>query len=106
MKDYLTNFLPFAGWIRNYRLPDARLDLVAALTVAVVAVPQSMAYALIAGLPVQYGLYAAIVPCIVGSLWGSSAQLITGPTNAISLVVFSSLSGIVDPFTDAYVQLA
>jgi len=94
------------GWIRNYRAADVRLDFVAALTVAVVAVPQSMAYALIGGLPVQYGLYAAIVPCIVGSLWGSSAQLVTGPTNAISLVVFSTLSGIVDPYTDPYIQLA
>ncbi|TNF88473.1 MAG: sulfate permease [Gammaproteobacteria bacterium] len=106
MRGYLTNFFPFMGWIRNYRAPDVRLDMVAALTVAVVAVPQSMAYALIAGLPVQYGLYAAIVPCVVGSLWGSSAQLVTGPTNAISLVVFSSLTGIVDPYTDFYVQLA
>ncbi len=106
MRAYLTNFLPFMGWIRNYSLPDVRLDLVAALTVAVVAVPQSMAYALIAGLPVQYGLYAAIVPCVVGSLWGSSAQLVTGPTNAISLVVFSTLSGIADPFTSPYIQLA
>lgn len=106
MKAYLTNFFPFMGWIRNYSVPNVRLDLVAALTVAVVAVPQSMAYALIAGLPVQYGLYAAIVPCIVGSLWGSSAQLVTGPTNAISLVVFSTLSGVVDPFTAPYIQLA
>jgi SulP family sulfate permease len=106
MKGYLTNFFPFMGWIRNYSAPDVRLDFVAALTVAVVAVPQSMAYALIAGLPVQYGLYAAIVPCVIGSLWGSSAQLVTGPTNAISLVVFSSLSGIVDPFTGPYIQLA
>lgn len=106
MKAYITNLFPFTGWIRNYRVQDLRLDFVAALTVAVVAVPQSMAYALIGGLPVQYGLYAAIVPCIVGSLWGSSAQLITGPTNAISLVVFSSLSGIADPYTDPYIQLA
>ena len=106
MNSYLTNIFPFMGWIRNYRVTDVRLDFVAALTVAVVAVPQSMAYALIAGLPVQYGLYAAIVPCVIGSLWGSSAQLITGPTNAISLVVFSSLSGFADPFTDTYIQLA
>jgi SulP family sulfate permease len=106
VKVHLTSFFPFMGWIRNYRAPDLRLDFVAALTVAVVAVPQSMAYALIAGLPVQYGLYAAIVPCVVGSLWGSSAQLVTGPTNAISLVVFSSLSGIADPYTDPFIQLA
>ena len=63
----------------------------AGLTVAVVAVPQSMAYALIAGLPVQYGLYASIFPAIAACLWGSSAHLVTGPTHAVSLVVFTSL---------------
>jgi SulP family sulfate permease len=79
---------------------------VAGLTVAVVAVPQCMAYALIAGLPVQYGLYAAIVPAIIGSLWGSSAQLITGPTTAISLVVFSTLIDLAPPGSSHYVELA
>jgi SulP family sulfate permease len=70
-----------------------RRDLIAGLTVAAVAVPQSMAYALIAGVPPQYALYTAFITGIVGSLLGSSKQLITGPTNAISLVVFSALSG-------------
>jgi SulP family sulfate permease len=65
-----------------------------------------MAYALIAGLPVQYGLYAAIVPAIVGSLWGSSAQLVTGPTTAISLVVLSTLIQIAQPGSDHYLELA
>ncbi|HEX9593339.1 MAG TPA: SulP family inorganic anion transporter [bacterium] len=98
--------IPFVPWLRRYRVATLRLDFVAALTVAVVAVPQSMAYALIAGIPVHYGLYTSIVPTMVAALWGSSAQLITGPTNAISLVVFSSLSGMADPFTDHYLQLA
>jgi SulP family sulfate permease len=106
MKHILQPFIPFVPWLRSYRVATARLDLVAALTVAVVAIPQSMAYALIAGLPARYGLYTSIVPTVVASLWGSSAQLITGPTNAISLVVFSSLSGMAEPFTDQYVQLA
>jgi SulP family sulfate permease len=78
----------------------------AGLTVAVVAVPQSMAYALIAGLPVQYGLYASIVPTIIGCLWGSSAHLITGPTTAVSLVVFSSLSSLAVPESAGYIELA
>jgi SulP family sulfate permease len=65
-----------------------------------------MAYALIAGLPVQYGLYAAIVPAIIGSLWGSSAQLVTGPTTAISLVVLSTLIQLAQPGSDHYLQLA
>lgn len=106
MRNVLQPLIPFVPWLRRYRVSTLRLDFVAALTVAVVAVPQSMAYALIAGIPVHYGLYTSIVPTIVAALWGSSAQLITGPTNAISLVVFSSLSGMADPFTDQYVQLA
>jgi len=106
LRNVLQPLIPFVPWLRRYRVSTLRLDFVAALTVAVVAVPQSMAYALIAGIPVHYGLYTSIVPTIVAALWGSSAQLITGPTNAISLVVFSSLLGMADPFTDRYVQLA
>jgi SulP family sulfate permease len=71
-----------------------RADTVAGLTVAAVAVPQAMAYALIAGLPPQYGLYAAFILAVLGSLLGSSSHLISGPTNAISLVVFSALAGL------------
>jgi SulP family sulfate permease len=83
-----------------------RADLIAGLTVAVVAVPQSMAYALIAGLPVQYGLYASIVPTIAACLWGSSAHLITGPTTAVSLVVFTSLSDLYPAGSQPYMELA
>ncbi|MGD8441570.1 MAG: SulP family inorganic anion transporter [Holophagae bacterium] len=76
----------------SYKLIRLRPDLVAGLTVAVVAIPQSIAYASIAGLPPSYGLYAAAVAAIVGSLWGSSRYLNTGPTNAISILVLSILS--------------
>jgi SulP family sulfate permease len=69
-------------------------DLVAGLTVAGVAVPQAMAYALIAGIPPQYGLYTAIVMTALGSLFGSSRLLINGPTNAISLVVFGAVASL------------
>jgi len=103
---HLEDFVPFVSWIRNYGRQYIRADLFAGLTVAVVAVPQSMAYALIAGLPVQYGLYASIVPTIIGCLWGSSAHLITGPTTAVSLVVFSSLSGLAEPGSALYLELA
>jgi sulfate permease, SulP family len=84
----------------------SKSDLLAGLTVAVVAVPQSMAYALIAGLPVQYGLYASIVPTIIACLWGSSAHLITGPTTAVSLVVFSVLGPLAPSESIAYLELA
>ncbi|MDJ0721160.1 MAG: SulP family inorganic anion transporter [Desulfobacterales bacterium] len=100
------NIVPFVAWLRHYRIGHLRADFFAGMTVAVVALPQSMAYALIAGLPVQYGLYASIVPAVVGSLWGSSAHLITGPTTAVSLVVFSTLSDLAAPGSSAYLELA
>jgi SulP family sulfate permease len=77
---------------RGYRRTQVRGDLIAGLTVAVVAIPQCIAYASIAGLPPSYGLYSAVVASIVGALWGSSRYLSTGPTNAISILVLSILT--------------
>ena len=74
-----------------------RRDLLAGLTVAAIAVPQAMAYAVIAGIPPQYGLYTAVVLTALGSLFGSSSHLINGPTNAIALVVFSATAGFPTP---------
>ncbi len=84
-------------------MEDARADLVAGLTVAAVAVPQAMAYAMVAGLPAEYGLYTAIVMTAVGALFDSSRQLINGPTNAISIAVLSAIA-VVEP--DQKVQAA
>jgi len=106
VQSVFAELVPFIAWMRNYRGRHMRADLVAGLTVAVVAVPQSMAYALIAGVPVQYGLYASIIPTIAACLWGSSAQLITGPTTAVSLVVFTTLAELAQPGTAHYLQLA
>jgi sulfate permease, SulP family len=85
----------------NYSGDTARRDLVAGATVAAIAIPQAMAYALIAGVDPRFGLYSAIVVTLVASIFGSSSHLINGPTNAISLVVFSSLIGF-DARFDAY----
>src|SRR5262249_14608927 len=74
----------------NYSVEFLRRDLIAGLTVATVAVPQAMAYALIAGIPPTYGLYTAIVMTALGSIFGSSRFLMNGPTNAISLVVLGA----------------
>lgn len=82
-------------WI-DYSPTIFRQDLVAALTVAAISLPQGMAYALLAGVDPRYGLYSAIVVTAVASLFGSSSHLINGPTSAISLVVLSALS-IFDP---------
>ena len=84
------------GQTTTYLKQSLRFDLVAGLTVAMVAVPQSMAYAAIAGVNPIYGLYAAIVPAIIGALFGSSNHLVTGPTNATALVtagVLVAMSG-------------
>ena len=85
-------FFPFLGVLRNYTAKDFRADLMGALTVAPMAIPQAMAYALIAGVHPQYGIYACIFPVIVAALMGSSRYLIAGPTNAISMVLLSSLA--------------
>src|SRR5689334_19946902 len=88
--------VPAFASLRKYSLNDLSFDLMAGLTVAAVAVPQAMAYAQIAGLPPQYGLYTAIVMTAVGALLDSSKQLINGPTNAISIAVLSALVGFGD----------
>jgi SulP family sulfate permease len=98
--------IPFGPWLRRYSRRHVRADIIAGLTVAVVAVPQSMAYALIAGVPAQYGLFASIVPTIIACLWGSSAHLVTGPTTAVSLVVLTSLSELAPTGTAHYIELA
>ena len=90
---YLTRFkyIPLVGTIKNYKKEYFSKDMIAALTVAVVAIPQSMAYALIAGVNPVYGLYTAIVSTIMASIFGSSKHLIAGPTNAIALLVAGSM---------------
>src|SRR5688572_23696101 len=88
----LYGLVPAVDWLRRYGVAEARADLVAGVTVAAVAVPQAMAYAMVAGLPAQYGLYTAIVMTAVGALFDSSRQLINGPTNAISIAMLSALA--------------
>lgn len=81
----------------TYLRKTARFDLVAGLTVAMVGMPQAMAYAAIAGVNPIYGIYTAIVPAIAGSFFGSSNFLISGPSNASALVTYGVLSGLVEP---------
>ena len=75
----LKNLFPFLRWFEKYSLGNFQKDLVAGVTVALVLIPQSMAYAQLAGLPPYYGLYAAFLPPMVAALFGSSRQLATGP---------------------------
>src|SRR5687768_14179195 len=92
----LDKWIPAFGVVRGYSLEDLRGDLAGGLSVAAVAVPQAMAYALIAGLPPQYGLYTAIVMTAVGAMLDSSRQLINGPTNAISIALLGALAFVPD----------
>jgi len=88
--------IPALQTARHYTFADARADLAGGLSVAAVAVPQAMAYALIAGLPPEYGLYTAIVMTAVGALFDSSRQLINGPTNAISIALLGAIGAVPD----------
>lgn len=92
--------------IASYRREDLQPDLIAGLTVAVIMLPQAIAFALIAELPPEMGLYAAILGAIFGGLWGSSHQLQTGPTNTTSLLVLSTLIVIATPGTPTYLVAA
>lgn len=92
--------------LASIRRADLRHDLIAGLTVAVVTIPRSIAYAAIAGLPPAVGLYAAAVASVVGALWGSSRHLATGPTNAVSLLVLAVVSPLAAVGSTTYVAAA
>jgi len=92
----LNKFFPFLNWIHELKDPQIlRADMIAGLTVALVLIPQSMAYATLAGLPEVYGLYIAFVPVFVAALWGSSRQLGTGPVAVVSTMTATTLAPIV-----------
>lgn len=94
---FLYQYIPAFDSLRRYTADDLRHDVLAGLSVAAVAVPQAMAYAMIVGLPPEIGLYTAIVMTAVGALFDSSRQLINGPTNAISIALLSAVGSIPDP---------
>ncbi len=98
--------LPFLNWIRHYNANSFLRDFSSGLTVAVVLVPQSMAYAMLAGLPPVIGLYASALAPAIAALWGSSPQLQTGPVAIVSLLVFTSLMPIAQPETEEFITLA
>ena len=99
-------FFPFLGWLPSVNKESIRADVMAGLTGAVIVLPQGIAYAAIAGLPPQYGLYTSMITPVIAALFGSSLHLISGPTAAISIVVFSALSGHAEPGTAEFISLA
>lgn len=101
----ITTLFPFLDWLPRTTGRSLGRDALVGLTGAILALPQSIAYALIAGLPAEYGLYAAVVPVIIACLWGSSWHLIGGPTAAISVVLFASISPLALPGSGDYIAL-
>jgi SulP family sulfate permease len=102
---WLARLLPAAHWWRRVGRGSLRADIAAGAVGAIVVLPQGIAFATLAGLPPQYGLYAAMVPAVVAALWGSSWHLVSGPTNAISLVVFATMTQLAEPGSAEYVSL-
>lgn len=96
----------FGPWVRWVSPVTLRADAMAGLLGAVLVLPQGIAFAMLAGLPPEYGLYTAIVPCIIAALFGSSWHVMSGPTNANSLALFAMLSPLAISFSPAYIQLA
>ena len=96
---------PFLRWL-PLQQHSLRADVIAGATVAMVLIPQSMAYAQLAGMPAYYGLYAAFLPVIIGAMWGSSHQLATGPVAMVSLLTGSALAQFAAPGTEQFVALA
>ncbi len=99
-------YLPIFGWLPNYRAELFRSDMVAGITVGVMLIPQGMAYAMLAGLPPIYGLYASILPLVIYAVLGTSRQLAVGPVAMISLLVAAGVGAIAEIGSAAYIQLA
>lgn len=103
---WLARLFPFIRWSHRVNRQTTRDDLIAGLTGAIVVLPQGVAFATIAGMPPEYGLYAGMIPAIIAALFGSSWHLVSGPTTAASIVLFSALSAFAEPGSADYVRLA
>jgi SulP family sulfate permease len=103
---WMIRLFPFLRWADRVNRHSLREDFIAGLTGAIVVLPQGVAFATIAGMPPEYGLYAGMVPAVVAALFGSSWHLVSGPTTAASIVLFSALSVYAEPGSMDYVRLA
>jgi len=102
----LHSIFPFLQWFKLITKESVKADLIAGFTGAVIVLPQGVAFATIAGLPPEFGLYTAMVTPIIAALFGSSRHLISGPTTAISIVVFAAISNHAEPGTAEFISLA
>ena len=106
MSSVVYRFLPFLGWFKKYNSAYLRHDFISGLTVALVLIPQSMAYAQLAGLPAYYGLYAAFLPPMIAAMFGSSYQLATGPVAIVSLMTQTALAPMATTGSEAFIAYA
>ena len=102
----MKTFIPILNWLPDYKSEYLKDDFIAGLTVAVLLIPQGMAYALIAGLPPIYGLYAALTPQIIYAFLGTSRQLAVGPVAMDSLLVAAGLGALSIVDSNQYIQMA
>lgn len=101
----MNKYIPALNWLKNYQKHDLSGDLQAGVIVAIMLIPQGMAYAMLAGLPPVIGLYASTIPLIIYALFGTSRQLAVGPVAMVSILVFSGVSVIAKPGTNEYIAL-
>lgn len=102
----MAKLFPFLVWLPLLKdRATLRTDILAGLTGAIVVLPQGVAFATLAGMPPAYGLYSAMVPCVIAALFGSSRVMVTGPANAISLTVLAIMAPLAQPESARYVQL-
>ncbi len=102
----IRKWAPILQWLPSYEKSNLRGDLSAGMTVAVMLIPQGMAYAVLAGLPPVYGLYASILPLLLYAVFGTSRQLAVGPVAMVSLIIFAGISEFAQPGTERFIQLA
>ena len=100
------HWVPVLGWVRRYQRDDLVSDLIAGVVVAIMLVPQGMAYAMLAGLPAEVGLYASILPLILYGLLGTSRTLAVGPVAIVSLLVATGIVPLAEAGSAQYVALA
>ena len=100
-----SRLFPFLHWRDRMTRNNLRDDAMSGLTGALIVLPQAVAFATIAGLPPEYGLYAAMMPAVVAALFGSSWHLVSGPTTAISIAVFASVSPYAAPGSPEFIHL-
>jgi sulfate permease, SulP family len=106
MMKWLSQYIPVLDWARNYERNSFKYDLIAGITVGIILIPQGMAYAWIAGLPPEYGLYASLLPGFIYSLLGTARYLSVGPVAMDSLIVATSISAMAVNSTEEYIALA